>query len=197
MKRNVQVLLLLVLGLAATAFTPMPKTTYKADLNKSKLEWIGYKVTGKHNGSINLKSGTLEFTEGMLSGGWFEIDMNSITVLDLTGNSAAKLEGHLKSDDFFGVEKFPTAMFRMTNVVHRGTPGDFKVIGNLTIKGVTKEIKFNTHVDMDSKTATADMEIDRSDYNVRYGSGSFFSNLGDGTIHDEFKLSINLSFVES
>ena len=164
------------------------------DVQKSTVEWKGYKVTGKHNGTVNLQSGELEYTDGQLTGGQFVIDMNSITVLDLQGEYQGKLEGHLKSDDFFGVENHPTATLEFTQVISRGTPGDYKIVANLTIKETTKEIKFLANIDEsgDSPVATADITVDRSEYNVRYGSGSFFDNLGDKTIYDEFDLNVKL-----
>ncbi len=141
-----------------------------------------------------MKSGDLEFNGDQLTGGSFAIDMTSITVTDLTGEYKGKLEGHLKSKDFFGVEKHPTATFEITRVIPKGTPGDYKVIGNMTIKNITKEIKFFANVKNvnGQKVATADLTIDRSDFDVRYGSGSFFDNLGDKTIYDEFDLSVEL-----
>lgn len=160
--------------------------------DKSVINWKGYKVTGEHAGTINLRNGSLKFDDGVLVGGGFEIDMNSMKVTDLEGEWAQKLEGHLKSADFFGVENFPIARFEITSVAPKGTPGDYKVTGNLTIKETTKEIKFYANVSEDGKSATADIKIDRTDFDVRYGSGSFFDNLGDKTIYDEFDLNVNI-----
>jgi polyisoprenoid-binding protein YceI len=122
------------------------------------------------------------------------MDMTSIKVTDLEGEWAGKLEGHLKSPDFFGVEKHPTATLVITKVVPKGTPGDYKVSGNLTIKEKTKEVRFYAHVDSEGgkMNATADLKIDRTDFDVRYGSGSFFDGLGDKTIYDEFDLTVNI-----
>lgn len=185
--------LFLALAVGFAAFTA-PVESFQVDVKNSVIEWKGYKVTGKHNGTILIKNGNLDFEGDQLVGGSFEIDMPSITVLDLEGNWKEKLEGHLKSDDFFGVEAFPVATFKITQVISRGTPGDYKVVGDLTIKGITKEIKFLTNLqeEGDKVKATADVQIDRSEFNVRYGSGSFFDNLGDNTIYDEFDLTINL-----
>jgi polyisoprenoid-binding protein YceI len=163
------------------------------NVKESVIEWKGYKVTGSHTGTIAVKSGNFEFDEnGMLNGGNFVIDMATIEVTDLKGNSAAKLKGHLTSTDFFGVENHPEATFNITNVISRGTAGQYKIIGNLTIKNITKEIKFNANID--ESAATAELVIDRSEYDIRYGSGSFFDNLGDKTIYDEFELAISLVF---
>lgn len=167
---------------------------YKVSADKSEMTWTGYKVLGKHTGTVKVKSGSLSFADEELMGGTFEIDMSSLKCTDLEGKMAGKLEGHLKSADFFGVEKHPTAKFEITKVVSRGKTGEYKVLGNLTIKGKTQPIKFNTVVSMekDALDATADISIDRSDYDIRYGSGSFFDGLGDKTIYDEFDLSLKL-----
>lgn len=182
--------LLLLTSFVLTAFT----VGVSIDTEASQVTWKGYKVTGSHEGTIAVKSGTLEMTDGMLTGGEFAIDMGTIKTTDLSGGMAGKLEGHLKSPDFFGVETFPTATFKITKVVSRGTPGDYRVTGDLTIKESTKEIKFNTKVtEADGiYTAMADLTIDRTDFDVRYGSGSFIDNLGDKTIYDEFELGIKL-----
>ncbi len=188
--------LIFALALVSLAFTTpnADVVTYKADVSASVISWKAYKVTGEHAGTVPLKSGSVEYTDGKLSGGSFEIDMANLTVTDLEGEWKTKLEGHLKSADFFGVEKHPTAKFVITQVVSRGTPGDYKIVGDLTIKEKTNEIRFLAKVseDGDKITATGETTIDRSKYDVRYGSGSFFDNLGDKTIYDEFDLTINL-----
>lgn len=116
----------------------------------------------------------------------------------MRANGLLRLEGHLKSEDFFGVEKYPTSKFVITRAIPQDTKGNYKVIGNLTIKESTKEVKFFAHVsEKDGKvTATGKMTIDRSEYNVRYGSGSFFDDLGDKTIYDEFDMDITLVSYE-
>jgi polyisoprenoid-binding protein YceI len=191
---SIKSLLLAVVVLSASAFTTVPVETYKASVQKSSITWKGYKVTGQHAGTVNLESGDLEFSGDKLTGGSFVMDMTSITVTDLTGEYKGKLEGHLKSKDFFGIENHPTATFKITRVIPKGTPGDYKIIGDMTIKNITKEIKFFANIKDNNgqKVATADLVIDRSDYDVRYGSGSFFDNLGDKTIYDEFDLSIEM-----
>lgn len=176
------------IGLSFTAVE-----TFQVDTANSKVVWKGYKVTGEHAGTINLKSGDLSFTDGALTGGSFIIDMTSLKVTDLQGEYAQKLAGHLTSPDFFGVEKFPTASFKITKAVSRGTAGSYKVIGDLTIKETTKEIKFSVQLSDDNKTANAKITVDRSDFNVKYGSGSFFDGLGDKTIYDEFDLEVTLA----
>lgn len=183
-----------IVGLSFTV-VPTEMAVYSVNTAESSVQWKAYKVTGEHSGVVNLQSGDLSFDDnGNLAGGTFVMDMTSIKVTDLEGEWAGKLEGHLKSPDFFGVEKHPTAKLVITNVAAKGTPGDYKVTGNLTIKEKTKEVRFYAHVDSDggNMKATADLKIDRTDFDVRYGSGSFFDGLGDKTIYDEFDLTVNI-----
>ncbi len=177
--------------LSMAAFSPV---VYKADVASSVIVWKGYKVTGEHTGTVKLKNGELQFTDGKLTGGSFEVDMNTITCTDLEGATAEKLVGHLKSDDFFGVQKYPIARFVITKAFPTDTKGNYRIAGNITIKETTKEIRFNAFVTESSGQvkATGKMTIDRSEFNVRYGSGSFFDNLGDKTIYDEFDLNVTV-----
>jgi len=160
-----------------------------ADTEKTKLLWLGEKVTGQHNGTINLKSGWLNWQDNKIVSGEFLIDMASLKDAD----GSANLEGHLKSDDFFGVEKFPTAKLVITGstAFDKGTG---VVKGTLTIKDSTNPIEFKSTMQKkdDGVWFFANIVVDRTKYNVRYGSGSFFDNLGDKTIYDEFKLKVNL-----
>ncbi len=166
--------------------------TKAVNASASKVNWKGYKVTGSHEGTINVKSGSLTFKGEILTGGDFIIDMNSINCTDLQGGGKGNLEGHLKSDDFFGVATYSDAKFVITKVVSKGKPGEYKIIGNLTIKKATKEVKFDAMVSAGMAKAT--LKIDRTDFDVRYGSGSFMDNLGDKTIYDEFDLNVNLAY---
>jgi len=184
--------ILSLIAIVAITFTANAQQ-YKVDGSASSVKWVGKKVTGSHNGDIKIKSGSLKFDKKTLTGGSIIIDMTTINTLDLTGETKGKLEGHLKSDDFFGVNNFPTAEVKFTKVVPQG-PGKYKVTGDLTIKGVTKSIKFITNVEQSggNLTAAAELTVDRSEYDIRYGSGSFFDNLGDKTIYDDFELTVNL-----
>lgn len=188
-------LFLMLVAVASLSFVK-PPVKVPADLTSSYVKWTGYKVTGQHFGKVMLKSGSLEFEGNNLVGGSFEMDMTSITVEDLSGEGAKKLGGHLKSDDFFGVATYPTSKFVITKVVSRGTPGAYKIVGNLNLKAATKELRFNADIKTieGKETATAKITLDRSEYDIRYGSGSFFENLGDKTIYDEFDLEINLVY---
>ena len=180
-------------AVAAQAGVDPVRSDIKEKTTASKVEWIGRKVTGKHNGTINIKEGVLQIKDGILLGGSFVIDMTSIKVLDMTGEYAAKLEGHLKSDDFFAADAYPTSKLIITQANAKGD-GQFEIKGNLTIRDVTKEVTFMTQLTPDGKKykATTNITIDRSNYNVKYGSGSFFEGLGDKTIYDEFDLAITL-----
>lgn len=195
-QHNMKKYLLLSLSLLAiVAMSFVPPMSYNVDTAASYITWTGYKVTGKHTGVIKLKNGNLQMDNGVLTGGSFEVDMNTMTCTDLEGEWAGKLLGHLKSDDFFGVAKFPTSKFVITRVIPQDSKGNYKIIGNLTIKETTKEQKFFATVTANGGVVTASgkLTIDRSEYNVRYGSGSFFDGLGDKTIYDEFDLQVNLT----
>jgi polyisoprenoid-binding protein YceI len=167
---------------------------YPVNLGSSVVVWTGYKVTGKHTGTVKVKSGSVQFNNGVLTSGTFEMDMNSINCTDLEGEYAGKLVGHLKSDDFLGVATNPTATFVITRAIPQDSKGNYKIIGNLILKGTTKEVKFLANAVEANGTVTAGgkVTIDRSEYNIRYGSGSFFDGLGDKTIYDEFDLQISL-----
>jgi polyisoprenoid-binding protein YceI len=158
----------------------------------SGIEWKGYKVTGSHAGTMKIKSGSLAFTTDKLTGGSFEIDMASLAVTDIQGKMAENLAGHLKADDFFGTAKFPTAKLMIKKVASRGKVGEYKVTADLTIKGITKEIRFDANAA--AGMATAAIKIDRTDFDVKYNSGSFFDNLGDKTIYDEFDVNVKLAY---
>lgn len=191
--------LLTVLSLVAFIFSAnATKDNQSSSMNvnssESKVVWLGKKVTGQHSGTIELKNGNLEFDGAELKGGSFEIDMTSIKNTDLENEEYnQKLVGHLKSDDFFGVEKYPTALFEIKKVEKKGA-GKYHLKGEVTIKGITKSIEFPAQVSMsDGKaTASASVTIDRSEFDVKYGSGSFFDGLGDKMIYDDFTLDITI-----
>jgi polyisoprenoid-binding protein YceI len=189
MKQIVLAFAILFLG----AFSTIAQNTTKAvKTSTSVVNWKGYKVTGKHEGVVAVKSGNLIFAGDVLKGGEFTIDMASLSATDLTGKGKESLEGHLKSDDFFGTAKYPEAKFVITKVVSRGKPGEYKIVGNLTIKTTTKEIKFDATTN--GANAIAAIKIDRSDFDIKFGSGSFMENLGDKTIYDEFDMNVNLAY---
>ena len=157
----------------------------------SNITWRAYKVTGSHEGTINLASGNLDFDGTTLTGGAFVVDMTTINTTDLEGEYKQKLDGHLHSEDFFGTATHKTASLEITSVTASGKNA-YSATGNLTIKNITKEVNFTLSV-YGSK-ATASLKVDRSQFDIRYGSGSFFDNLGDKTIYDEFDLVVDLQF---
>lgn len=184
---------LLKLALSAvviTSFAFASLLNKEVKIKDSTIKWTGYKVTGKHFGTIDLKSGFLSFENTNLKGGEFVMDMTSIKTQDMDDEYNAKLDGHLKNDDFFGVDKYPTAKLKMTNI--SGKDGYYNVSADLTIKGITKPVKFNMNVK--KNTATAKLKIDRTKYNIKYGSASFFDDLKDKAILDEFDLEVTLTF---
>jgi polyisoprenoid-binding protein YceI len=163
---------------------------YDVDPSGSSVKWLGKKVTGEHNGTINIKEGTLEVVDGEVKSGTVLVDMQSIANEDLKDQSYnQKLVGHLKSDDFFSVETYPTAKLVLTDVKKTGDKYTFT--GDLTIKGITNPVTFNATSSTGSDDVVqlnGDVTIDRTKYNVKYGSSSFFDNLGDKVIYDDFKL---------
>ncbi|MDT0675819.1 YceI family protein [Autumnicola musiva] len=163
----------------------------EVNAEQSNVIWKGKKLAGSHSGTINLKEGYFTMENNEPTGGEFIMDMSSITVTDLSGDSKEQLEGHLKNDDFFAVDKFPTAKLVVNNIVKKDN-GTYGVLGDLTIKENTNPVTYEQ--EWSENSALAKVVIDRSKYNVRYGSGSFFSNLGNNTIHDNFELDVNLKF---
>lgn len=177
--------------LFATGITP-DHTTKKINIKTSTAVWTGKKVTGEHTGTINIKDGSVEFHSGKLIAGSFTMDMNSIVCTDLREGGARKLEGHLKSDDFFGVPNHPTANFKITNVAENKTIGESTITGDLTIKGITKSITFLANISDNNATVT--LTINRIDFDIKYGSGSFFDDLGDKMIYDDFIIALDLKY---
>jgi len=183
-----------VIAVALVAFKPVAPVTYKVDTQKSKIEWTGKKVTGQHTGTIKIASGEVATNGKVPTGGKFTIDMNSIDNTDLSGGGKDKLLGHLKSEDFFGVEKYPTADFTATKIAAAGA-GKVTVTGNLVVKGKTSVITFPATYVVAGNTLTVtatEVKVDRTKHDIRYGSKSFFESIGDKAIDDEFLLNINL-----
>ena len=180
-------LLLTLMGLFLVNVGAQSKLT--ADTTKTTLLWLGEKVTGQHTGTIKLQSGWLNWQDNKIVSGEFNIDMASLK----ESENNKMLMGHLKSDDFFGVVKYPVAKLTITG----STPfdkGNGVVSGTLTLKDITNPIEFKASMQKkdDGTWFFANVTIDRTKYNIRYGSGSFFDNLGDKTIYDEFKVKVNL-----
>ncbi len=161
------------------------------DLTTSLMTWKGTKPTGAHDGTVALKSGALVVENGVLKEGEFVIDMSTIKNLDMAGSEGAgKIEGHLKAPDFFDIAVYPTATFTITSVLE--VEGNLAVTGNLTIKDVTKSISIPANISTEDgvTTFTSDVfNIDRADFNVKYGSKKWFENLKDKFIDDIIEMS--------
>ncbi len=176
-------------------------TTYKLDTKGSKVEWYAAKFTGKHNGTITLASGSLTDNHGQWTG-TFVIDMKTITDLDMEpGKGKEKLENHLKSPDFFDAEKYPTSKLDVTSITplaEATKEATHKVNGNLTIKDKTNPVTFDVMMKQEGEqfACTGTMKIDRSKFDVRYGSKSFFADIGDKIIYDEFELKFNVALLK-
>ena len=175
-------------------------TRYSVDVTSSSVTWVGTKVTGSHNGDIQINNGMLTVEEGMISAATVIIDMASINTLDLeAGGGKESLDGHLMSDDFFGVASFPTAQFELTqlNPLRGGENGaNFSAQGKVTIKGRSENVSFPVKVDMsaDGARISGDITLDRSKFDVQFRSKSFFDakSLGDKLIDDEFTIGFEL-----
>lgn len=174
-----------------------PLTVIVAD---SKVNWTGKKVTGQHSGTIKVANGEILVDNGKVTGGKIEIDMKTISNEDLSKDeeSQKKLVGHLSSADFFDAGKFPTSKLELTKVepLNDATKpnANSTVTGNLTMKDVTKSITFPAEIKIENGVLTvkADFDIDRTDWNIKYGSGKFFENLGDKMINDKFNLNLTV-----
>lgn len=180
-------LFLALIGISSLIVNGQEKLT--ADTSKTTLSWLGEKVTSQFTGTIKLQSGWLNWKDNKIVSGEFTIDMASIK--EERGNT--KLDVHLMSDDFFSVGKFSTAKLVLTGS-DSFEKGSAVVKGTLTIKGITNPIEFKTIIQKKDEGTWfyTNILIDRTKFNIRYGSGSFFDNLGDKAIYDEFKLKVAL-----
>jgi len=157
---------------------------------QSNIDWVGKKVTGAHNGTIAIKEGEFILKDGKLAGGKFVIDTTSIKILDVTDPATnAQFAGHLASDDFFSIEKYPEAILKITSVSGN------HVEGHLTIKGITHPVAFDSSVNVngDVLVATGKLVIDRTKYEMKFRSGNFFKDLGDTLIYNDFELNVSVT----
>ncbi|GEO06642.1 hypothetical protein AAE02nite_43060 [Adhaeribacter aerolatus] len=173
-------------------------TTLAVDPAASSLSWNAKKVGGAHNGSVKLTKGTLTVDGSKLTGGSFTMDMTSIKDEDITNEGMnQKLTGHLKSDDFFSVEKHPTSTFTITKATPVGKPkggvANYDITGNLTIKGITNPVSFpaNVKVNSNGAEATAKVTIDRLKYDIKFRSG-IIGTAADKIIEDTFTMDVKL-----
>jgi polyisoprenoid-binding protein YceI len=171
------------------------KSAFEIDTKASKVYWTGKKVTGEHTGYLSIDKGKVWVENKNVVGAEVKMDMNTIVCTDLeAGEWNDKLVGHLKSDDFFSTDKFPNATLKITSV-KKSSSGEYSVVADMTIKGITHEISFPAKIKVDNETlvATGIAKLDRTKWNVQYGSGKFFSGLGDKMIYDEFEIKFDIS----
>ncbi|MBL4592646.1 MAG: YceI family protein [Flavobacteriales bacterium] len=192
-----RILFLSIMALAAFTTKSYPthnESNLTINTKVSSVDWVGKKVTGQHSGTINIKEGSLHLHDGNLTGGKIVIDMTSMACSDLNEEYAKKLIGHLSSADFFDIKNHKTTTLNITSV--RNIEGSkYTIAGNLTIKGITKPIEFPATIEMkDGKLgAYAEMSVDRTLYDIKYGSGKFFEGLGDKMINDEFIIKFKIA----
>ena len=191
MKNQFQLKLYITFIFMYFSFTQAQNLT--ANISESNIRWYGEEITGKtHFGNLSFKEAQIEIQDGVINGGKFVVDMNTLSVEDLSGGGKLKLEGHLKSDDFFSVKKNPQATLKITQKAK--VNGETQTLyGDLIIKGIKNPIDC-TIIFGDNKTAVARMTFDRSKYNVRFRSGSFFENLGDKLILDDIRMEVSLKW---
>lgn len=188
--------LITALILAFGAFFSSNEILAPANVDKSEstVTWKASKVTGEHWGYVPISDAKLDVTGGKITGGSFEMDMVNLTVEDLTDpKSKGNLTNHLKSDDFFSVEKFNKSTFKITEAkTTNGT--DYTISGDLTIKGITQPISFPAKASVagNKLTASGAITFDRTKFDIKFRSGSYFENLADKMIYDEVKLDVKL-----
>lgn len=190
MKKLIALMLLLLTFAVSTTLAQEVK--YKLNPKTSKIEWKGRKMLGEHIGTINFKSGELVFTNNKLTGGTFIVDMTTIKNTDLEDKDLnAKLVNHLKSDDFFNVDKYPEAKLVFTRM-DKKIKNDYFIVAKLYLKGKTSEIKIPATLNFDGSKVTSRVmtSFDRSLHDVKYGSKSFFEAIGDKIIYDDIDLNV-------
>lgn len=163
--------------------------------SESRIDWTGRKVTGAHNGTIGIKKGNFILNDGKINGGNVLIDTTSIKILDISDAAAnAQFAGHLASDDFFSIEKFPTSSFDIQNAKELSN-GNVYLEGNLTIKDITHPAGFEVSVENHSNalSLSGKLVIDRTLYDIKFRSGNFFKDLGDTLIYNDFELDFTIN----
>lgn len=175
--------------------------TYYVDVEQSKINWVGSKPAGEHNGQVSLSEGNLKVENESLVGGNIVIDMTSIDVQDLEGDDKKKLEDHLmgysngKEDHFFNANKYPEAKFEITGMEEK--EGQTMLSGNLTLKETSKNITFPVSVSMNDSDnsvmlTSEEVVLDRTEWGIKFMSKSFIENLGDNFVNDDMKISFDL-----
>ena len=168
--------------------------TYVFIADSSKIVWTGKKTSGQHYGTVKLASGSVTVDSSLVTEGTFEIDMNTITVEDIDeGSGKTDLEAHLKDTAFFFTSTHPRSTFKLKEI-NRLDGNSFRVKGDLTIKGITNEVTFPAHVNFDGNKVhiKGEMNIDRTKWDIRFKSKTFFPELGDKFIYDDFYITLDL-----
>jgi len=168
------------------------------DNSISEVEWIGNKISGSHNGKVKIKNGYVLKKNDLLTGGVVIIDMESISVDDIKHEEwNLSLVQHLKNEDFFDVKNFPTATLKILSSQRSSIKdklnSNIEILGELTIKNITNKIPMNLYIDFEKNISKGELIIDRTKWDIKYGSSSFFDNLGDRAIYNDFILKFNLS----
>jgi len=172
---------------------PLSEGDFIINVAESKLVWTGKQLSTKeHYGTLNILDGNFKVDKNGLINGKVKIDMKTINTTDLKGEWKNKLDGHLKSPDFFDVNNHPIAYLTFQSDEKKMSKGKLEFDGQLTIKGLTHPISFSSNIkDIGGKlTANTNITFDRSLYNVKYGSGKFFENLGDNLIYDDISVDV-------
>ena len=167
---------------------------FKIQKTSSHVNWTGKKILGLHTGTINIESGFIEMEDDEFKVSEVAIDMTSIVVTDIDDTKTnQEFRDHLLHDDFFAVHKHPTSHLTVTKATHLNNL-EYKLDGTLTIKNISHPITFTTKLERFSDTlhSLGEIVIDRTLYNIRYGSGKFIKDLGDKLIYDEFVLQFKL-----
>jgi polyisoprenoid-binding protein YceI len=189
MKKSISILSLIAGLFFLTAFNSIKDDIYIVDVERSTIEWSAKKVGGGHTGTVKIADGTLVYGGKALKSGNFQMNMSSIT------SDNARVTTHLKSNDFFSAEKNPLSKFEITKVTSAGADR-VNITGNLSIKGFTHPVTFPATVKQQKGVLVAvasGIRVDRTKYDIKFRSKTFFGDIGDKAIDDEFELSINLT----
>lgn len=173
----------------------METTNFKVVGADSRVDWIGRKVTGDHNGTIGIQDGIIILNDGKIKEGYLSINISTIKVLDIADPvTNAQFAEHLASDDFFSIQKFPSASFSIINV-KEFVDSTYYLQGILTIKDISNIVGFEVKIEYDKNTIIlwGKLSIDRTKYDIKFRSGNFFKNLGDALIYNDFELDFNIT----
>jgi polyisoprenoid-binding protein YceI len=198
MKKSIGIILgiMVITSSVFASGTKGEKSVFEIDTKASKVHWNAKKVTGEHSGYLSVGKGTVMVENNGVTGAQVSIDMNSIVCTDLKDEGTnQKFVGHLKSDDFFSVEKHPKVNFEITSMKAGSSAGEYNVNGKLTIKGITNDVSFPAKVSVNGGLvkAVGTAKLDRTKWDIRYGSGKFFEGLGDRMIYDEFEVTFDIA----